>query len=102
VPNGIQRRANLVIEVGEEARLELVDPLEVDGALVELRVQRQHATIRLRELLREPVGFDLLLAEVGERAGELMTLRLHLEQRIETGGSDDRANGGADRAGGGA
>ena len=50
----VQRRAELVAHVGQEARLQLVGAAQVVGLLVELGVQRDHAAVGVLQLAVEP------------------------------------------------
>ena len=63
----IERRAELVAHVRQEARLHLVGAAQVVGLLVELRVQRDDAAIRVLELAIEPRELLLPFARIRER-----------------------------------
>ena len=83
VEDGVERRPELVADVGQEARLELGGPGEVGRLLVELGVQRQHAAIGLRELLVEPLDLDLPLARSPRSsAQQLLVLGPDLDVRV--------------------
>jgi hypothetical protein len=59
VEHGRERRAQLVADVGEEARLVRRRALEVLRAVVELRVQREHAAVGLLQLRVQPLHLGL-------------------------------------------
>ena len=75
----VQRRAELVAHVGEEARLQVRDPLQDLGILVQFGVEGDHAPIRLVQLA--PVQLHelgLAISQLLQRADELLVLLLEL------------------------
>jgi hypothetical protein len=79
-----------VAHVREELGLHLVGAAEVVGALVELRVQRDHAAVRVFELAVERDELLLPLGQLLERAQQLLVLRLDLVDRVVRALAGDR------------
>ena len=77
----VERRAELVAHVRQEARLHLVGAPQVVGLLVELGIQRDDAAIRVLELAVEADQLVLALAQLVQRAQQLLVLLLHLLER---------------------
>ena len=81
----VQRRAELVAHVREEARLHLVRAPQVLGLLVELGVQRDHAAVGVLELAVQPRQLVLPLPQLVERAQQLLVLLLHSSRATSDG-----------------
>ena len=100
----VHRRAELVAHVREEARLHLVGAPQVIRLLVELRVERDDAAVRVLELAVEALELLLAAPELVERAQQLLVLALDLLEgvRAAPGGASavrTRADVGAVRSG---
>ncbi len=74
----VDRRPELVGHVREEPRLQFVGPAEMVRLLVELRIQRHDAAVRVLELAIEVHQLLLLGLQLVERAQELAVLMLQL------------------------
>ena len=78
----VQRRAELVAHVRQEARLHLVGAPQVVGLLVELGVERDHAAVGVLELAVERARARPAAARSSlERAQQLLVLLLQLLDR---------------------
>ena len=64
VEDGVERRPELVADVGQEPGLELRGAGQVGRLLVQLGVERQHAAVGLRQLLVQPLDLHLPLAHL--------------------------------------
>ena len=80
--DGVERGAELVAHVRQEARLELVGAPEVIGLLVQLGVEGDHAAVGVFELAVEVLELLLPPAELIEGLEQLLVLPLHLLQRL--------------------
>src|SRR3989475_3509935 len=76
--NRVQRCAELVAHVRQEARLQDVGAAEMVGFLVQLRVERHHAAVLVLQLGVEPHQLVLPAAQLLEHPQQLLVLLLHL------------------------
>ncbi len=74
----VERGAELVTHVGEEARLHLVRATQRVRLLVQLRVEGQDPAVGILQLRVEPGQVLLALAQLLQRAQELLVLLPHL------------------------
>ena len=81
----VERRAEFVAHVREEARLHFVGAAQVVRFLVEFRVQRDDAAVRVLELAVQLRQLFLALAQFGQRAQQFAVLLLHLLEREPPG-----------------
>ena len=77
----VQRRAELVAHVREEARLRLVGAAEALGLLVQLGVERDHAAVGVFQLAVQPGQLLLPALQLLEGPQQLLVLPLDLVER---------------------
>ena len=70
----IQRRAEFVAHVGQEARLQLARLAQLLGAVVELGIKRDHAAIGIAELLVELLALFLAAPDLFQALHQLAVL----------------------------
>ena len=88
----VQRRAELVAHVGQEARLHLVGAAQVGRLLVELGVERDDAAVGVLQLAVEPLELVLALAQLpaSARSSSWFCCWTSLERVVGVGGASSR------------
>ena len=72
--DGVQRRAELMAHIGQEARLEFVGAAQMIGLLVELRIERDHAAIGVFQLAVQLRQFFLAVPQFVESGEQFAVL----------------------------
>ena len=88
----VHGRAELVTHARQESRLGLVGGAQVRGALVELRIQRHHAAVRVFELGIQPRQLFLAQPQLFQAAQQVAILLLHFDARVARAMRGDRAS----------
>ena len=88
----VHGRAELVTDARQESRLGLVGGAQVRGALVQLRIQRHHAAVRVFELGIQSRQLFLAQPQLFQAAQQVAILLLHFDARVARAMRGDRAS----------
>ena len=80
--NRVDGRPKLVTHVGEKAAFQVIDAPQMLGLLIQLGVERHHATVGVLQLAIEPEEVVLPGAQGLERLEQLLVLLLDFHQRV--------------------